>query len=73
MGGLIRRNLDTFNFALAIFANIKVARVFAVDLKSSKTLGGLVYFVLHGDFAGSAHSTGCTALAWRGCGDSISP
>ena len=42
----IKGNLDTFNFELLIFAKLKVSRVFALELKLSKTLRGLVYFVL---------------------------
>ena len=41
-----RGDLDTFNFSLLIFAKLKVSRVFALELKLSKTLRGLVYFVL---------------------------
>ena len=45
-GHPFKRNLDTFNFELEIFAKLKVSRVFALELKLSKTLRGLVYFVL---------------------------
>ena len=46
----IGRNLATFNLALLIFAELKVAIVFALELKLSKTLKGLVY--LHRTYNG---------------------
>ena len=39
------RNLDTFGLALLLFETLKVASVFALEMKLSKTLSGLVYFV----------------------------
>ena len=42
----IGRSLATFNLALLIIEKSKVAMVFALELKLSKTLRGLVYFVL---------------------------
>ena len=35
-----------FNFAVFILQKLKVARVFSLELKLSKTLSGLVYLVL---------------------------
>ena len=43
---LIKGDLDAFKFEFSIFAKFKAARVFALELKLSKTLRGLVYFVL---------------------------
>ena len=40
------RNLATFNLAFSILQKLQVAMVFALELKLSKTLRGLVYFVL---------------------------
>ena len=41
------RNLATLNLALLIFEKLKVPIVFPLELKLSKTLRGLVYFVLY--------------------------
>ena len=43
---LIGRNLATFNLALLILQKLNVMLVFALELKLSKTLRELVYFVL---------------------------
>ena len=40
------RNLATFNQPHLILEKLKVAMVFALELKLSKTLRGVVYFVL---------------------------
>ena len=40
------RNLDNFDLALLSLQKLNVAMVFALELKLSKTLRGLVYFVL---------------------------
>ena len=43
---IIGKNLATFNLALLILQKLEIAMVFALELKLSKTLRGLVYFVL---------------------------
>ena len=42
---VLGRNLAIFNQSLLIFEKLKVAMVFALKLKLSKPLRGLVYFV----------------------------
>ena len=42
---ILGRNLDAINLAILIMQKSKVAMVFASELKLSKTLSGLVYFV----------------------------
>ena len=51
--GVLGRNLDKFDLAHLIFAKLNVAMVLALELKLSKTLRWLGYFVLKlsGDFA----------------------
>ena len=42
----VRKKPSYFEVGTFNFAKLKVARVFALELKLSKTLSGLVYFVL---------------------------
>ena len=42
----LKKTLATFNLARLILDKLRVAMVFALELKLSKTLRGLVYFVL---------------------------